>query len=441
MTNRPSSPTDETCAAPVSDALPDDFARHNPITVTASSSDLPAGDEVTYSSEATARELGKAAAFMLFSHETVGEPDEVVNWPDGSDQIIGINLAREVRRLEIVMRPALSKEGPWSATRLGQVVGRLTARFRLAPEDFLAVPGQEPPPTALDPTRPQPFVLLDGQVRLNDRPKTGLRVFAVGTTAPTAAADNQLDLRGVCHVVGESGRLRGRPGVGALTGTLTVPNRVRCAFVVRVPAATGDLITRSALHPVWWTQEEADHRTAFLTLRGEADPDSPRMLIPGGSGGRARGAHMVERLRVTYVAFDLGSDRSGFRARTVLGPVVAQVTHSTVFRPGAGGAPDELEMRDVIFTFFAADGGQLGTVRADRVTGAVVSGAGLGGADTARQIVGVGPVTAANGPLAAPGTVMVTGALSLFPDAFSTLYVLRLTDPAGRLSAAAPYSL
>jgi hypothetical protein len=36
---------------------------------------------------------------------------------------------------------------------------------------------------------------------------------------------------------------------------------------------------------------------------------------------------------------------------------------------------------------------------------------------------------------------MVTGALSLFPYAFSTLYVLRLTDPNGRLRAAAPFSL
>jgi hypothetical protein len=363
------------------------------------------------------RQLERAAVLVMSADETPGQADPVAY--GDTDMLVGIDLARDVRRFDVLMDPALSAAGGWSTVRRGQAVGHLDVRFRLAPPGFAPAPGCDPPPTPLDPGRGQPFVLSDGCIRFRDRPETTLRFRGSGTTVPTAEGGRPtVRLEGVLHLTDGQGRLRGAGGTGTVTGVLTPPNRVRLTLVFRIPEPPADVLVTSRLRPVQWT-ESPSPRGAWLTLRGEADPASPRMPVPAPGGGLA-GAHMRERLRVINAGFDLGYDRAGLRARTVTGPVVAEVSHTTLFRGG------RFAMTEVFFQFFDDAGAEIGTLRAPRVDGAVTPVTLPRGGPQGLLIAGAGAVGEPTGSAPGRGTVMVNAGLTLTPNAFSTVYVLRL---------------
>jgi hypothetical protein len=399
----------------------------------ASGDDGGTDDDAASCRPAVQRQLEKAAVVMLYSQEDPDNPDVTV--PSASDPAVpvGVDLARDLCRFDVLMKPSLVPAGVWSATRVGQVVGTLQGRFRLAPEDFAVAPGREPPPTALDPTHPQRFVLLDGRFAFNDQPQSSVTAYASGTTLPVIESGAaQLRLSGVLFVTGGCGRLQGLPGTGTLTGLLMPPDRVRCVAVLRFLDLAGTLLYSSRLSPVQY-DENADPSVVYLTFRGEPDPDNPRMLITN-KGGGWRGAHMSELLRLTYVAFDLGAERSGLRTRTVVVPIVGKVTHTTLFHtPDADGLPTAFSMQNIVFTFFDEQQNALGTLQVPRVEGIVAARTLSGNPAPAFQIAGCGAVSAGTGPLSGDGTVMINAALTLTPDAFSTLYVLRIIDTEGRL--------
>jgi len=67
--------------------------------------------------------------------------------------------------------------------RMGEPLGRFDHRWMFIPDNFLALPGVEPPVTLLDPSRSQRFVMLDGICSLNGG-QDGFRGFGTGVTYP-----------------------------------------------------------------------------------------------------------------------------------------------------------------------------------------------------------------------------------------------------------------
>jgi hypothetical protein len=398
--------------------------------------DPPAGlsaDEAAATGRAgVLTKLEKAAVFLMFSGAEPATPDAPVFTPEGQGVLAGFDLLRDLRRLDVDMRTPGPATAVWAQNHTGQAVGRLRARFRVAPDDFDPTPGREPPPTALDPSRPQRFVLLDGGVDFGDRPQSGVSGHGVGRTIPaTEGGRPVLRLGAVVRLLDGRGRLKGLGGLGVVAGVLAPPDRIQGVVVLRILDPAGAVTAATALNPVQWVPDP-DPLMALLTLRGEADPDNPRMPISAPGGG-VRGAHMSELLRLARTGFDLAPDRKGVRARTTVGPVVARLTHTTLFRASATGEAS-FEMKDVVFTFINGQGADVGTLRVGSVAGAVEVGGLPGVAAPVIQVAGFGPLDGGTGPfLGAEGLVTVNVALTLYPNAFSSLYVLRLLDPAERL--------
>jgi hypothetical protein len=390
-------------------------------------------DAAEYRRQGVTRQLERTATFVFYSSENPDEADNPVFAPDDPGTLVGIDLVKDMRRLDPGMRVRLSKTESWATNHTGQVMATLRARFRAAPADFDARPGHEPPPTALDVTRSQRFVVLDGCLTFPDWPESGIRGFGVGRTFPACEGGGpKLRMGAVVQVLEGKGRLAGQSGLGVVTGVLTPPDRIQCCFVLRVLDPSGRLAADTELTPLQWIADP-DPGAVYLVFRGEADPDNPRMLITAAKGG-VRGAHMTELLRLVTTGFDLGRSGRGARSRTVAGPVVARLTHTTYFHVPAPPAPASFEMQDVLFTFYDDQAQVLGTLRAPLITGGASVGDLPGGTSPALQIAGFGQLGGGTGPfLAAEGMATVNAALCIYPNAFSTLYLLRVLDPDGRL--------
>jgi hypothetical protein len=386
-----------------------------------------------YRRQGVTRQLERTATFVLFSSENPDEPDVPVFAPDAPDTLIGIDLVKDMRRLDPRMNTRLSSTGAWATNHTGQVMATLHARFRAAPDDFDARPGREPPPTALDATRSQRFVVLDGRLQFPDWSESGTHGFGVGRTFPvTEGGIPKLRMGAVVQVLEGRGRLAGHGALGVVTGVITPPDRIQCCFVLRVLDPQGRLAADTELTPLQWVADP-DPAAVYLVFRGEADPDNPRMVIGAPHGG-VRGAHMTELLRLVTTGFDLGRSGRGVRSRTVAGPVVARLTHTTYFHVPAPPEPAAFEMQDVLFTFFDEHGRGLGTLRAPSIAGTAAVNELPDTASPALQIAGFGPLAGGTGPfLAAEGMATVNAALCVYPNAFSTFYLLRVLDPSGAL--------
>src|SRR5262249_27085333 len=155
------------------------------------------------------RRLEKAAAFLLFSGEDPADPDAVVFSPQVPGGVAGLDIFRDLRRLDVDMRSPEPLTAAWARNHTGQAVGRLGARFRVAPGDFDPSPGREPPPTPLDPSRPQPFVLLGARVDFDDRARSGAGGYGAGRTFPaTEGGRPLLHLGAVLRLTEGRGRLK-----------------------------------------------------------------------------------------------------------------------------------------------------------------------------------------------------------------------------------------
>jgi hypothetical protein len=397
---------------------------------------VPSGENASSGREGVTRQLEKAAVLTLFSGDNPALPDSAVFAPENHDLLVGVDLSKDLRQFDVAMKSHVSATEPWATNRLGQVLGRLQARFRPAPEGFEAVPGRELPPTALDMSRSQRFVLLDGEFRWDDRTHSGITACGTGRTFPAREGGRSiLRLGAVIHLLKGRGRLEGFQGWGVLVGVLVPPNLIRCGFVLRLPDPAGKLLSGSELTPVQYTADPPDPGAVYLTLRGEVDPDNPRLLI-GASNGRMLGAHMSELLRPVRVGSDLGSELKGVRSRIRAGSIVARLTYTTLFYAPGAGEYTYLEMRNILFTFFNDQGATIGTLWAAGIEGAFTAEEVPGTTVSLLWVVGFGPLGGGTGPFTgAEGIMSVNAVFSVYPNAFSTLYVLRVIDSDDKLRA------
>ncbi len=311
-------------------------------------------------------------------------------------------------------------------------------RWRIAPDDFEPAPGRVPPPTLLDQTRSQKFVLLDGRQRYRDIRETGLRAFGVGRTFP-AVVNGQLQLRlgAVVEVLEGFGKLAGLTGTMVVNGYVTPPTGLFINFVSRFPDPDDQVLT-----PEWTSscepQPEPDPDTTFLLLLGEPDPDHHADECPP-AGDQPLGSRIGQRLRLVHLGADVDSP-GGLRSHTWVGPVVGRVTADLKFDAAEPAATSSIALTDVQFAFTDPAGRLVGSLAVDAAEGRAFR-------TTVKdhplfRFGAFGLLKSGTGALDGAAGMMTTNAsISFSPRTQSSLYIIRISDPRGRYRASLRDSL
>jgi len=319
-------------------------------------------------------------------------------------------------------------------------VGQFTHRWVVVPPDYVARPGQEPPPTALDPSRSQRFVMLDSICRFGDG-KDCFHGFGTGQTFPMTV-NGRRDLLAVAigTVLEGFGKFKGgEESTYVYCGSLSVEQGFTGNILLRVMDPGGAIPTSSDL-PAIESRHHPEPGITYVVFRGEAIPSdavTPRM----GANGQLEGLDVNQGLRLLHLDCAVGG-HAGLRASARVGEVIGRILAHVTFNPAAPGGTslDPIPFTTVDeFTFHDRDGQLVGTFTGDssegRLFNTMVAGQkGIRFGGTGRLLGGTGPFDGIEGLLTDNSVVIFT------PHVSASVYVLRINDPEGRFRAFAEYT-
>jgi len=328
--------------------------------------------------------------------------------------LLGLDIREPLHRFDVNAHLPTLERGVSSANRVGEPIATLSMKLRLAPDGFEATPAAIPPETEVRDGLSQRFVMQDGAIAFDDRGHGTIRFFGAGRTYP-ATTDGQARLlfAGTAVVVEGTGSLKGVRGTLMIGGDITSPSSVALTLVGRF-GADGPVATEDTLGPLL-DLTGADAHATVLTLIGRSENGGP------------------ERIRVARVGNDLAHAarlRSFFR----IGAPVGTCHGSLAF--DAADLRCSVSLGDTSRTIVFADpaGRRIGSIVATQLEGTAFPDVRGGAAIT--RVSAYGPATQGTGALSGAGGVLLMDAAIDETGATTTLYTLRLADPAGRFRAA-----
>jgi hypothetical protein len=273
--------------------------------------------------------IKEAAYFSIFTVPDASRPDVPIFSSDG--QIIGVEVNEELHRFDI--HPAMPRGcgGVHVRNLVGEPIANVHIRWMPCPDDFEGGPGRTPPPTPLDPSRSQRFVMLDGSMQFHDNEQSGVLAFGAGHTMPVMVDGSpQLGLGSVIETLEGFGKLRGLEGVNVVNGYINPPYGLTLTFMLRFADPYQRLLALSGTSQI---QEQAHPapETVVLAFLGETDPDET-VTLNFSPDGHMLGSNVVERLRLIHISFDTGT-RHGIRSHLMEGPIVGSLRGTLHFNP------------------------------------------------------------------------------------------------------------
>lgn len=354
----------------------------------------------------------------------------------GPGGIVGWDVRESLHRLEVITQAPSGRHPFRASNRMGEALGTFQHRWMLAPDDFVATPESVPPPTALDPSRSQRVVLLDGECRFGQR--DGFRGFGAGHTLPasTPGSQGKLLFLGAGTILDGFGSFAGHgEGTYLYCGSLDPDRGFTGNLFLRVMDPEGTIRTQrslSSLEPAPWPEEGI----TYVLLRGEAlpsDPVSPNL----GPDGRPIGLIVEQGLRLMDVDSALGVVGGGDRrprTRYRLGQMVGRITAHVVFDPtsASGTVLDPIPFTTWDELVFHDGGGNaIGTLHADSSEGRVFNTRISG--QPAIRFGGVGRILDGTGSFQGIQGLMTDNSLVAFtPHVSASVYLFRIEDPEGR---------
>lgn len=388
----------------------------------------------TYRIGAVNASIRKSAYLPMLAVPDASRPNAPIFSREHSGRMIGVHVNEAACRLQI--RPGLPcrELGVTAANTVGEKIATVSIRWMLCPDDFEAAPGREPPPTELDPTRSQRFVMLDGNFTFLDEAHSGFHAFGAGRTFPTMAGGKpQLELGSVITSLEGFGQMRGLAATNVVNGYIDPPSGMLLSFLWRV--ADPDHRLRSStesMPPI--SVPTAPAGTTILALLGETDPDET-VTLNRGTSGEMLGSNVVERLRLVRLDSHVHGAR-GIRSQLVEGPVVGSLRGTLHFNPFDPNPVTPICTSNGVLTFFDRCGTPLGRLFAD-----IFEGRGfrmkLGAApQPVYRLGGFGPFSEGEGCFVGMnGMMSLNAVVSVFPRTLTNMYLLRFNDPQGRLRA------
>src|SRR5262245_10186098 len=136
----------------------------------------------TYPFDVVQRLLDQAAYFNLFSIPGGGRGSAAVTPAGRPSAITAFRLSEMLCGFSVHLEPPRESRPLSAVNLLCDPIGRFDQRWVLIPDDYHARPDRIPPPTTLDPTRPQRFAMHDARCTFGGT--DGFRGFGTGTTRP-----------------------------------------------------------------------------------------------------------------------------------------------------------------------------------------------------------------------------------------------------------------
>lgn len=326
----------------------------------------------------------------------------------------GLDVHESLHRLDANAHMPTIDRGVTSANRVGEVLGTISMRWLLAPDDHEATPSAAPPPTEMRPDRSQRFVMHEGLISFQDRGQGGMRFFGAGRTTPTTINNQpRLLFAGTAVILEGVGSLKNVRGTLMISGEVTPPSAIALTIVGRLDPG-GPIAVEDSLGPL-------------LDVSG-SEPPTVVFTIAGISSAGARD----ERLIAARIGNDVPNAthlRSLFRAGNVVGTARGPIAFDAVERRCA--VPLEGMQRELAFT--DAAGRRIASVTLDALEGTSQRET-VGGVPVNRTVA-YGRLSGGTGAFAgAAGVVSVDTAVDE-AGGTSSLYVFRVADPEGRFRA------
>jgi hypothetical protein len=395
---------------------------------------LPDINTETYPFERVLYLLDQAAYFNLYS-SPAGRDAEADITTGGA--CVGFNVTEDLHRFVIGVEPPRAGAVLRASNRVGERLGRFRSRWLLCPDDFEALPGREPPVTALDPSRSQRFVMLGGECEFGDG-SDGFEGFGTGATFP--AAGGGLLAAAVGNVTEGRGRLSGATGTYTYCGSLTRGEGFRGSLMLRVMdpqgvlQADGDLPSADGWQPV-------EPGVTYFVLRGQKKDGRAKTTYSFSPEGQVNGLNVSQQLRIIDVDA-AARGRGGLRSFKCVGPVIGKMSANIAFNllnpgaPGTAQAPIPFQSFNE-YTFYDRDGETVGSFVGDGGEGRTFNME-LSGAPGQRALRfgGFGPLMNGTGPFSGiEGLMSDNSVVGIAPHAIVTFYVLRVNDPDGKFRA------
>ncbi len=403
---------------------------HNQVSSSSSTGVGPppsAGTDLKYSPEALQRLVDQAAYFNALSVSSAKSSSVSIRNQNGD--CIGFRVQEDLHRLAVTVQPPTREGGLKASNAMGESYGKFKHRWMLVPDDFVGAPDREPPPTSLDTSRSQRFVMIDGICTFGGS-KDGFRGFGAGVTFPIASGPKtELLVATVGTIIEGFGSFKNhQEGTYLHCGTLSPERGFTGNLLLRVMDHQGTLRAQENL-PSMRVQSFPERDITYIVFRGQAvesDPVTPRI----GPDGQLRGLTVVQGLRLINLMSGLDD---GPRSVARVGQVIGKITAHVDFNPAAPGGTS---LNPIPFTTFdeldfVDDSGQsIGGFTADSSEGRVFNIRVAGQAGI--RFGGVGQVLNGTGPFQGMKGLMTDNSVVIFqPHVSASLYVLRLHDPEG----------
>ncbi len=400
------------------------------------SASLPDINTETYPFETVQGLLDEAAYFNLHSQPHPHHCLPILNINSSGD-LIGFHVAENLHRFNVELKSERPPSALRARNRVGEHLASMRHRWMLMPEDYVARPGQEPPPVPLDVSRSQRFVMLDSHFVLGQG-EDSFSGFGTGVTYPVViGGQRQLLAQAVGTIMEGRGRFQKHEGTYTYCGKLT-PRGFTGSLLLRVMDAESSLRTDADLPPMRMS-EGSEPGITYIVFRGQKRDHNQKTEYKIGPGGDISGLHVMQQLRILHVDSAAMRREGEIRASSRQGPVIGSMTAEITFNllhPGAPGTADSpIPFKSYnTFTFLDPDGKVLGTIEADGGEGRTFNLA-LAGApkQQALRFGGFGPIVKSSGWFSGiQGLMTDNSVVGIAPHALATFYVLRIHDPEGR---------
>src|SRR5262245_54329459 len=267
--------------------------------------------------------LDQAAYFNMFLIPDPQPSGAAIIGAEGSGSLIGVRVSGTLHRFDINLRPPSIEAGVRAVNTVGETAGRLDSRWMIAPWDFEALPGREPPPTPADPSRSQRFVMLDGICKFG-RGEDGFYGFGTGLTFPiTVKGRTQLLAAAVGNIMEGFGKLKGREGSYTCSGALAPERGFSGNLICRVIDPEGSLCLDREL-PGLRPIPDPEPGITYLLFRGQKKDRSQKTTYTFGPDGRLEGFRVEQQLKLFHLDF-AARGREGLRSVKSIGQVIGKM--------------------------------------------------------------------------------------------------------------------
>lgn len=373
--------------------------------------------------------IDQAATINLLSVPDPSRPGSIIR---SGLHTIGFHINENWHRFDIDTQAPTSTSPLRGTNTVGEVIGAYSHRWMLVPDNYAAIPATTPPPTPLDPSRSQRFVMLDGIGSFGDG-SSGFRGFGTGQTHPTVInGRRQLQITAIATVLEGFGQFKDHTeGTYLYCGVLDPERGFSGNVLLRIMDLQNTLITPNELIPMI-DQPNPEEDTTYLIFRGEAvatDPVGPNI----GPNGQQIGVVVEQGLRLLHVG-SAARGSQGFLSNTKVGEMIGRITTRVIFNPAAasGTLLDPIpftNQNELVFT--DSTGNTIGSFTADSSEGRVFNLL-IGGAPCIR-FGGVGPIHGGKGVFEGINGIMTDNSVVAFePHVSASVYILRIHDPAGK---------